>query len=707
MNAQAQILSHPKCGTPSKSYTYRDAAGAAVMIANRFDKPDGSKFFMPFDPVAQVWKAPQHRPLYNLDRILAADPSEVVIFVEGEKCADALTALGFVATTTYGGANAAAKSDHLPLKSRKVVIWPDADLAGYTYAKDVKTMLLQSNAQDAMVLDIEAVFASKTMKKHENARIYTDNSCKFVTDQHAKEAMENTAFASNSMKNATLPKGWDAADAIAEGWTKADIADLIATSLPAPAPDEIAAPKEAASLDGMELWHTPQQEAYASILVGDHVENWALSSSHFRNFLAYQHYQAEGKMLSQTALEDKRRTLEGEARFGGDTHQVSTRIGSLDGSIYLDLCNDAWGAVRIGADGWECLSRPPIRFERSGSAAALPTPKQQGADIDVLRPYLNVASETDFRLLVAWLIGALQPKGPYPILILTGEQGSAKSTTAKVLRSLIDPANPIARSAPHSEQDLVIAARHNHILAFDNLSYIKPNLADALCRIATGGGFGTRKLHTNSEEVLFDATRPVLLNGIPDLASRPDLADRSIIITLPVIAETERKFERDFWQTFERDAPRILGALLNAASDALRRLPSTDLHERPRMADFARWATAAEMSLGWPEGAFMQAYNTNRSVVDAAALEGNPVAEAVHTLVMEQGTWRGTASGLIMTLRNLYPQLTDDAQTFPRSANKLSSELRRVHPILRRQGVTISRTREGKSGKRYIELKYA
>lgn len=101
---------------------------------------------------------------------------------------------------------------------------------------------------------------------------------------------------------------------------------------------------------------------------------------------------------------------------------------------------------------------------------------------------------------VAWLFGCFHPRGPYPILILTGEQGSAKSTTARVLRSLIDPANPIARSAPYSEQDLVIAAKHNHVMAFDNLSTIKPAMADALCRIATGGGFGTRKLHSDSDE---------------------------------------------------------------------------------------------------------------------------------------------------------------------------------------------------------------
>ncbi len=148
----------------------------------------------------------------------------------------------------------------------------------------------------------------------------------------------------------------------------------------------------------------------------------------------------------------------------------------------------------------------------------------------------------------------------------------AKSTTAKALRSLIDPANPMARSAPHSEQDLVIAAKHNHVLAFDNLSTVKPVLADALCRIATGGGFGTRKLHSDSDEVLFTATRPILLNGIPDLANRPDLADRAIIVHLPVIEASARQFEAEFWKAYDRAAPGTFPRYPNKLTNALRRV---------------------------------------------------------------------------------------------------------------------------------------
>ena len=263
----------------------------------------------------------------------------------------------------------------------------------------------------------------------------------------------------------------------------------------------------------------------------------------------------------------------------------------------------------------------------------------------------------------------------------------------------------MARSAPTSEQDLVIAARHNHVLAFDNLSYIKAGMADALCRIATGGGFGTRKLHTNAEEVLFTATRPCLLNGIPDLASRPDLADRSIIVTLPVIPPNGRKFEGEFWREFDAVAPRILAALLNAASAAIANLRTTDLKERPRMADFAKWVTAAEPAFGWENGAFMSAYNANRRAVRQAAIDSNPVAEAIISYAALKKDWKGTASDLLSELRFTFPLLVDDIQGFPRTPNKLSEAIKRIQPLLRDKGITLTQSREGKAGVRILSLK--
>ena len=675
MNQGITNLCHPKAGAPAHQYVYRNVTGEPVVIANRFDKSDGGKLFIPYDMLRKEWKAPSTRPIYNLDKIAAADPATPILLVEGEKCADASSALGFLVTTTFGGSNGSAKADLSPLKGKAVIIWPDYDEPGQKYASAVATALLERHATTAQIIPI------------------TPDTLRSV--MNAEEPIADT-----------LCKGWDAADAISEGWKRPAIEKLLSLAVPYVAKSLAKKEKISAAPDLgiVELWHCDNQVPYATIQKAGHFEHLPVNSTQFKNLLSHTHHKAEGKIPSATALDDKRRTYAGEALFEGKTYKVFNRIGTQGPALYLDLGDADWRAIAIDAAGWQIVERPPIHFTRSTSMQPLPMPVSGTGDINLLRPFLNTSSETDFMMLVAWLIGCFHPKGPYPILILTGEQGSAKSTTAKVLRSLVDPANPMGRSSPQTEQDLVIAAKHNHVLAFDNLSHIKPAIADALCRISTGGGFGTRKLHTDSEEVLFDATRPCILNGIPDLASRADLADRAVIVTLPIIANTNRQTEAEFWKAFNIAAPAILAGLLDIVSTAIERIGSVTLSESPRMADFAKWITAAEPALGWSDGAFMQAYAANKLSVEDAAIEGNPVAEAILCLIADHQGWKGTATELIKALRTGYPHLTDDPTSFPRQPNKLAGELRRVRPLLRSRGVEISFERQGKAGSKVITI---
>ena len=177
--------------------------------------------------------------------------------------------------------------------------------------------------------------------------------------------------------------------------------------------------------------------------------------------------------------------------------------------------------------------------------------------------------------MIAWLLAAVRDKGPYPLLVLAGEQGSAKTTLAGMLRALVDPNVAPLRALPRDDRDLFIAASNGHLLAFDNVSGLPYWLSDTLCRLATGGGFATRQLYTDTDEVLFDAARPIVLNGIEDMVSRPDLADRAIFLSLESISEARRRTERELWRAFRDRAPAILGALLSAAVRGLRELPST------------------------------------------------------------------------------------------------------------------------------------
>ena len=307
--------------------------------------------------------------------------------------------------------------------------------------------------------------------------------------------------------------------------------------------------------------------------------------------------------------------IEALAEYGGAESKVCKRVGLDEGSLYINLCDPQWEAVEITSTGWRIIEKPKLRFTRARPMRELPAPARDGR-IEDLRRFLNLTDD-GFVLAVAWLLAALLETGPHPVLVLTGEQGSAKSTCARVLQSLVDPHDAGLRSPPCQVRDLFIATRSAHVLAFDNLGEIPTWLSNALCCISTGGSFSTRELYTDDEEIVIEAKRPLILNGIDNIVRHGDLADRAIFLDLQPIPDAERKTEDELWRSFEEVRPKILGALLDASVKGMERYASIEVDQLPGMADFARWVVACELAL-FPEGTFMAAYTGNRYGANAA-----------------------------------------------------------------------------------------
>lgn len=296
------------------------------------------------------------------------------------------------------------------------------------------------------------------------------------------------------------------------------------------------------------------------------------------------------------------------------------------------------------------------------------------------------------------------PSGPYPVLALTGEQGTAKSTAASMLRSLVDPSTVPLRSLPRDERDLAISASNSWVLAFDNVSYLPNWASDDISRLASGGGFATRELYTDNEEVLFAEKRPVILNGIGDIVRRSDLLDRTIIITLPPIHK--RRDEKELWGEFERIRPLVLGSLMDAVALGLRDVDAVRLDDMPRMADFARWVTAAIPALDIDPSDFLDAYSWNRQSIHELALESSPVAREIMILASElpdDDEWAGTATELLDELSVQAGAIAQRRRDWPKSARALGSILKRLAPNFRAIGVDIARDRG--SGERLIYIR--
>ena len=475
-----------------------------------------------------------------------------------------------------------------------------------------------------------------------------------------------------------------------------------ATASTIPLPGKSQVDRLIAVVDDAELFFTPAREAYISSIVDGHRETCAVDSEGFKRLLLARYYAAERSAPSAQAVIDARNVIEARALFEGTEQPVYTRVGAHGDAIYFDIGDSTWQAIEVNAKGWMLVDLPPVRFRRAPGMLALPSPDPDGS-IYELRELVNVRSEDDWMLLSSWLLAALRPIGPYPLLVLHGEQGSAKSTTARILRTLIDPSAACLRSAPRNERDLAIAARHGWVLAFDNLSHIDAAFSDALCRMSTGGTFTTRRLHTDADEVALSTQRPVIITGIEELATRSDLLDRSLLIDLPVISESKRRSERELWAAFESRRARIFGALLDAISGALRKLPKTTLDGTPRMADFALWSTAAEASLGFESGAFMNAYRNNRESANDVALEASPIATPVLELLAEKPTWKGTATQLLQVLAA--GATTSRLHGWPASPIALARALRRIAPNLRTAGVEIRFERDpGSCRQRIVTL---
>ena len=310
--------------------------------------------------------------------------------------------------------------------------------------------------------------------------------------------------------------------------------------------------------------------------------------------------------------------------------------------------------------------------------------------LSTLSRFLNMG-EGDFVLCVAWLLASLRDTGPYPLLVLTGEQGSAKSTAAKLLRSLVDPARPPTTGMPRNERDAAIAARNRHVLAYDNLSGLPTWFSDTLCRLSTGEGFATRALYTNDEEVVIEASRPVILTGIENPSVRGDLAERSITIRLAPIADADRRTESELMATFEEAAPIIFGALLDGLSEGLRRSGEVRLEQLPRMADFCKWAVACE-SAYWPSGTFMAVYGDAQASATEDVLEASPVGQNLRQWLEESQTFDGTATELLDRL-NEHMQAEQSPRGWPATGSVMGKQLTRLAPSLRKLGFTVESTK--------------
>jgi hypothetical protein len=439
--------------------------------------------------------------------------------------------------------------------------------------------------------------------------------------------------------------------------------------------------------EGLRLFNDGCGRAYAATEDG---RTWTMPSPPFASWLRNVLYRHGSAVARGASIEEAVETLVARALYGQDASTVFVRVARLGDTVYVDLGDPSWSTVEITRTGWQLLrgGSAPVRFVRPSAMEALPLPAT-GGRLEELRDHINLEDDDEqWSLVAAFLISAfvLAPRGPFPILIFHGEQGCTKTTASAHCAALLDPRRAGLRALPRDLEQLAVAADNGFLLAFDNVSRIEPALSDGLCRLATGAGYARRTHYQNREETIFDAARPILMNGIGQAAVRADLLDRAVLVELPPVPVSRRRLSRDVATSFREARPRILGAIFDAVALALRNQESAAaaLTNLPRMADFTVVGAAAEPAMGVAPGTFLRAYAESLRFGAETAAGADPFALALRDLVSRHGPWEGSASELVDLLdrpAHVHPQ------HWPTNATRMGNRLVRIRPTLPSLGI--------------------
>ena len=455
---------------------------------------------------------------------------------------------------------------------------------------------------------------------------------------------------------------------------------------------------------GAQFFRSSEGRFHACVPVSGRQEILGLRSAVFRDWLVDGYLKEHRKLPFQGSVGRVLQALEASARFDPPPPTVHVRVGSDsadDETVdYLDLADAGGHAVRMCATGWSLVDRPSVHFKRPQGLLPMPVPSRDGS-IELLRPFVNL-TDSDFLLLIGWMAAALRPAGPYPILVIHGEQGSAKSTLAKVIRQLIDPQTSPLLAEPRSTRDLMVTAVNGWLLAYDNVSTLGNWLSDSLCRLATGGGFAARALFSNDERNVIHAQKPVILNGIDEFVHKGDLADRAVFLHLSSIAPDARREEAEFWSSFRELHPKILGGLADMPCGRgparISVSASCEIATDGRLRSFWRGPRPGDgMGPADFSGCLSQktACTPPDSTLDDSVF-GTFLLERISYWDPEDTLTKSPAEWLAKFNRYDDHKATKSAR-WPKTPAMLGNELRRLAPTLRERGVLISFGRTNKS----------
>lgn len=409
-------------------------------------------------------------------------------------------------------------------------------------------------------------------------------------------------------------------------------------------------------------------------------------------------YESTGTLISASDKENVAETLKAYA-LQTDPVMLDLRCARVPSGIEVDLGDTTGRAVHIGGKGWEIIDRPHSMFRRSSVSNPIPEPVR-GGSVNELRALLKLEDDAQWRVVLGWLVASFFPDIPRPILIFTGVQGSGKTERARLVKSILDPADALSPEPGRNLRDDQITTSARYLVGFDNLSKVSATVSDMLCRLVTGESYQARTLYSDADVTSVSYLRTGVATGINmPTGLRPDALERFVRVDLHRMPESSRDGVRSLWQQFAEVHPRVLGALLDLLSSVVRGMESGRTNPRPlRMADYSD----VLFHLG-PE--YLGAYRADAEEAFSDMAESNPLVSALRSVFDNQGNVRTSYSDLLNMINTAYFAENNSIRPpewWPTTPRALSDALNRESEPMRSAGITF---RSGRSnGRRFVRL---
>lgn len=444
--------------------------------------------------------------------------------------------------------------------------------------------------------------------------------------------------------------------------------------------------------------------AYCRTPRDGHYEILSVDGKDLTDWLGLLLYRHGGQTCSDQTMDPARRVLRAKAKFEGRQRRLENRTAwAEDGSLYYDLTDPHWRAVRITPEGWQVDPTPPVLFRRYAHQAAQVLPEAVAIEdaaqvLANIFKFVNLAGEADQLVFTVYVTSLLIAEISHPMPVLHGEQGSGKTYTLKTVRRLIDPSDVATLTMPWQGNEFVQQLDHHWLAYYDNLARITDWQQDIICRAVTGEGHTKRKLYSDEEDIIFTYRRCIALNGINIVSTRPDLLDRSIILELSSL-EGRRQTEAQLEADFERLRPRLLGAILGVLAGALNEEAdtATALGVHFRLADWVAWGYRIAEALGGRGAEFVDAYAKAVKSKALTALELHPLGRAIQVFMADKDKWEGAPKELLEKLKKVagVEGVDTDTTLWPGAANWVGRRLKEIKRDLRTAGITYDLEHDG------------